>query len=800
MVSFNYLSIFKRLLVLAVLITALFASDSFAQTEKYSQVRIFATSQSDFNRISQADLHLDHGVSKPGLYFETWLSASEIELLKKSGVSYQITIDDWDTYYKSLPTMSPAEVQNALRQSKDMYNVSHSIYGTMGGHLKWAEMNNKLDSLAIEYPNLVSPKFSIGNSYQNRALWTVRITKNPSAPTGRPEIWLNAITHAREPVGATSIFYFVYWLVENYNIDPIATYILNNREIYFTPALNPDGYVYNETTNPNGGGMWRKNRTPQGSATGVDLNRNFGTYNFWNSTNNGSSTSPSSDTYRGVAPFSEPETQVFKNFVNSRNFKVQLDYHTYGNLLIKPWAWCDPIPTPDDAIFNQFGYDIVAVNHFTFGTPYQTVGYKVRGGDLDWIYSTDSTGHSNHIFAFTPEVGPSFWPAQSEIMGLVQTTLEMNKYICLVAGPYVNPVSETPNKQTYTSGEAGNFKLVFKNKGLGTAQNVKVEFTPINPAYITVPVQLYTKTSMASMTSDSVTFNFTLSGSVTNGTAVPVRLKLKQEDTVTVLNKIVYLRIGNGTVILADSAENGMTNWTTNAGWGIVTTQYYSPTHSFTDSPTGNYLANANNYMVYNGTINASATPVLNLSFWHKYITEATYDFCLVEISTNNGTTWQNIKSYDGTLSTWTYQSFDISTLANGSSQVKIRFRLTADASLQYDGWYVDDIKVTAYNSVPTGTGNNQGSQIPSVYELSQNYPNPFNPVTQINYSIPKDGYVKITVFDVIGRVVTNLVSENKKAGYYSINFNGDNLNSGVYFYKLESGNFVETKKMILVK
>ncbi len=150
------------------------------------------------------------------------------------------------------------------------------------------------------------------------------LLKNPDAPTGRPEIWLNGVTHAREPLGMSNILYFVYWLVENYNIDPIATYILNNREIYFTPFINPDGYVYNQTTNPNGGGQWRKNRRPQAGATGVDLNRNFGTYNFWNSTNGGSSTSPSSDTYRGPHPFSEPETQNFKTFFNSRNFKVHL--------------------------------------------------------------------------------------------------------------------------------------------------------------------------------------------------------------------------------------------------------------------------------------------------------------------------------------------------------------------------------------------------------------------------------------------------------------------------------------------
>ena len=85
-------------------------------------------------------------------------------------------------------------------------------------------------------------------------------------------------------------------------------------------------------------------------------------------------------------------------------------------------------------------------------------------------------------------------------------------------------------------------------------------------------------------------------------------------------------------------------------------------------------------------------------------------------------------------------------------------------------------------------------------FDLSQNYPNPFNPSTIIKYSIPSDGNVKLTVFNVLGQKVTTLVNGYIKAGTYSINFNASNLNSGLYFYKLESGNFTSVKKMLLLK
>jgi hypothetical protein len=403
--------------------------------------------------------------------------------------------------------MTPVELEIQKEQMKDEVTISHSIYGTLNnGAMKYSEVVQKLDSMRNEYPNLISQKWSIGNTYENRTMWCVRITKGPNTPTGRPEVMYHAVIHAREPEGMEQQFFYMYWLLENYNIDPIATYILNNREIYWIPVYNIDGYVYNEP----GGGMWRCNRhITTGNCGPVDLNRNYGTYQFWNSTNNGSSTDPCNGgegTYRGTNPFSEIESMNILTFTNSRNIKTALTGHTYGNYLIRPWAWSNS-PTVDDYIFQEWSIDMTQYNHYTYGRPMQTVGYQTRGGSDDWNYN--DSGHTK-IMEMTPETGlTGFWPTQAELIPLAQGMLYTNQYIALVAGPYVIPISKVFNQATYTPGQSGNLKVKFRNKGIMTATNVNVSLTPGNNN-VTIPTQLYTYASLATFVTDSATFNFTI--------------------------------------------------------------------------------------------------------------------------------------------------------------------------------------------------------------------------------------------------------------------------------------------------
>jgi hypothetical protein len=99
------------------------------------------------------------------------------------------------------------------------------------------------------------------------------------------------------------------------------------------------------------------------------------------------------------------------------------------------------------------------------------------------------------------------------------------------------------------------------------------------------------------------------------------------------------------------------------------------------------------------------------------------------------------------------------------------------------------------------GVNEDEGSlSIPKEYNLAQNYPNPFNPSTTVNFSVPSSEFVTLKVYDVLGNEIATLVNEEKPAGSYEVEFSADGLTSGIYFYKLQAGSFVETKKMILLK
>ena len=111
-------------------------------------------------------------------------------------------------------------------------------------------------------------------------------------------------------------------------------------------------------------------------------------------------------------------------------------------------------------------------------------------------------------------------------------------------------------------------------------------------------------------------------------------------------------------------------------------------------------------------------------------------------------------------------------------------------------GFYIKSIDGNAVTDIENkNTGTNKMD-----FRLSQNYPNPFNPTTTIQYSVPKSGLVTIKVYDILGREVTTLVNEQKAVGNYNVQFYANRLSSGVYFYRMQAGDFVQTKKLVLLK
>jgi PKD repeat protein len=144
-----------------------------------------------------------------------------------------------------------------------------------------------------------------------------------------------------------------------------------------------------------------------------------------------------------------------------------------------------------------------------------------------------------------------------------------------------------------------------------------------------------------------------------------------------------------------DTVENGNIGWTAGGSpntWAITTESSHSPSHSWTDSPGGSYQDNANNYIT-SPALDLSGYTGVELGFWHTYQTEAGYDYCYVEYSTNGGGTWAAAATYDGSQSSWTHVNLSIPAL-DGQANVRLRFRLQSDYGVIGDGWHVDDIVV----------------------------------------------------------------------------------------------------------
>jgi len=435
---------------------------------KYSQVRIYLTSKNDILTLQRAGLVFDH-IDYQNTYFETVLNNQEVDLLKKTAWPYDIVIDDLEAEYRRRPQFSQAQMSALEAEMKDQYGVTGFNFGSMGGYYTFSEVVAELDEMRSLFPNLISVKQSIGNSIEGRTIWMVKISDNPSIDESEEEVLYTALHHAREPQSMATVIYFMWHLLENYGTDPDVAFLVQNRELYFIPVVNPDGYVYNETTNPNGGGFWRKNRRNNGGGIfGVDLNRNYGYQ--WGFDNNGSSPSPSSDTYRGTAAFSEPETQVIRDFAINHSFTRAFNYHSYGNLLIFPWGYIPNFFTPDHALFVAFAQDMTQFNNYTYGTANQTVGYVVNGEANDWFYGEQTL--KDKVIAFTPEVGSGsdgFWPSQSRIIPLADENVYPNLVLAmgLSSPPLPNvTVTLTPTNPPITippSGGSFSFTAKFTN-------------------------------------------------------------------------------------------------------------------------------------------------------------------------------------------------------------------------------------------------------------------------------------------------------------------------------------------------
>ena len=262
----------------------------------------------------------------------------------------------------------------------------------------YKELEADMRSLAARAPDLVSI-FSIGKSTLGKELWAVRLMKGAGGvqPSRKPGIVFLGTHHAREHLSTEVPLLLAKHLIDN-RADPEIARLLETRDIYFVPMVNPDGVEHDIE-----GGkyhMHRKNmsRNADGS-TGVDLNRNYA----WGWGGGGASADPKDDTYRGPAAFSEPESRAVKAFVEARpNLKVMISYHTFSELILYPWGGSNEhVADPKArAAFQTMAGELAKMTGYT---PEQSSDLYIATGDTcDWAWGAKG------IYAFTFELTPKF--------------------------------------------------------------------------------------------------------------------------------------------------------------------------------------------------------------------------------------------------------------------------------------------------------------------------------------------------------------------------------------------------------
>lgn len=295
----------------------------------------------------------------------------------------------------------------------------------MGLYHTYAEMIDELKQVVQQYPHIAQLQV-IGHSVEDREIYAIKISDYPHLEEiYEPAVLYVGNIHAREIITPEIILYFLQHLVQRYGTDERITRIVNERQLWLVPTLNPDGHVHVETVDV----WWRKNRRLNAdSSYGVDLNRNFSYH--WGVDNIGSSPIPYDDTYRGPQAFSEPESQTIRDLVRTRHFIAAIFYHSYGRSWLFPWS-SEYRQTPHHDVFLEMSRHMTQGNDYVIGNVGTGAIYVVNGDTDDYLYG--DRVEKNLIFPFSPEVGNTFRQREASILRLVDENLPANVYLAEIA-------------------------------------------------------------------------------------------------------------------------------------------------------------------------------------------------------------------------------------------------------------------------------------------------------------------------------------------------------------------------------
>jgi carboxypeptidase T len=716
---------------------------------------------------------LDVAGAKRFEWVDAVVNAAQLSELQREGRRIDVLIDDIEAH-KSMIT-----------------GVYHGLQ----------EVMDSLAAIATNHPEIARLDTLPFITHEGRVLLALKISDNVNIEEDEVELFFTGLHHAREWPTINVTLFLADTLTGAYGIDPHITDVVDSRQIWVMPCVNPDGYFYCYDQ----GHDWRKNRTyfPQYGTRGVDPNRNYdGACNGsplgqWGSNRGQTSRYPDTEIYDGPSPASEAEIKATNYLINEHDFVFSVNYHTYGEMVIWPWAYTSLEQVPDDELLIHVGEEMASRITQQDGSgvydAFQSSGpgmYETSGDAADWSYGYTFYEKGSNLLPYTVETCQSFHPNEAVLDQVVRENFDAVIYLCDVADsvrnamvPYVLPPVVAPLDTI----SPPDFDIVWTERNpLANAEMYELEE-----------------------------------------------------------------RMGFLTVV--DSAESGTGLWDMQ-GFSISSARVHDGTYSFYSS-LGGGASDTAVAMTTKHPLPVKAGD--SLTFWYYANIEDLWDYAYVEVS-RDGMAWDILEFFTGTKG-WDRLAYSLEGYVGGS--VFFRFRYAKDDMDpgSYEGIYIDAVSPVAtfdsvgivssaisdtfwsfvgkdpgeywyrvkgyntardwghfgqliYTQVPTGIAEEKHRWKTAMFQISQNIPNPFATSTAIVVLLPGDAVASdMKIFDCSGRVVKTLeltggsADEYSSAVRYELNWDGtDNsggiVPSGIYFCGLSSPDHRIVRKMVLAR
>lgn len=638
--------------------------------------------------------------------------------LEVSGLPYTVLIED---------LQAQLDEEDARLASR---GVEQGLANPFDDYLRWEQVNTYLNTLVALRPDLASIVV-VGTSLQGRPMTAIRISSPGTGPGGsaKPAIFYHGGIHAREWITVPTVLWAADRLVRDYDTNAEIRALVDRCEFFLLPVMNPDGYIHSWDVER----LWRKNRRPNGDGSiGVDLNRNFGF--GWGG--DGASSVPNDLTYRGPAPFSEPETQAIRNFIMARpNIVAYNDVHSYSQLLLWPWGYTDVLP-PDQAEFDFIGTQMIDLiraqsgRNYTPG-PINTTIYPASGGSIDWAYGAEGIIAFSYELRDTGEFGfvlppDQILPTAQEIFPTFLRHAELRSAPVRITFPNGLPSLAAP-------GVATQFDVRISNIADTLNAASPRLFARNGPG---LPLNEYTLTSLGG--------DLYRAALPARGCGAPTEFYVTAAgNTGATAGAPLNAPSGFFTLPVGEEIETFRDNFETNLGWTVsndpsltsgawvrgdpVGTTSGGPAQPEDDNPAG---TGTQCYVTGQGTPGGAAgaqdvdggstrltSPVFDLTgitdarlSYYRWVASNGTDTLNVAVSAN-GTNWVTVETVPNNRA-WNFVELRVADYLPGATSVRVRFTMTDDAPASLAEAAIDDVAVSSVqctSSSPIGDMNCDG-------------------------------------------------------------------------------------------